>query len=252
MTSPTPEAQDSSFISSSKLTPSVSNLPSCLGNVSLFFEPLKVCLDDDSSFDEDDEYDDDDFFIEDYELVHAMEICQQNKSQEHTSTCSLLQLKSTLDENDNKIQVDPPTVSADNTTTTSFQEATSNNSSLSSRLCSSTGNLTSVSNDSSLDSKSSPRSKRKVSLRNDVAVLPIPKREEYSDRIKERLWSSASELYLNAARNSIEFAAEGFNWRNATEDENMIVCDSSGELIHPIHLHHFVTNCTSSLINVPK
>lgn len=104
-----------------------------------------------------------------------------------------------------------------------------------------------MSNDSSIDTKSSKRSKskRKVSLRNDVAVVPIPMRGEYPDRVKERLWSSASELYLNAARNSIEFASEGWNWRNVTEDENMIICNSSGEMIHPVHLHNLIQQYNS-------
>lgn len=82
------------------------------------------------------------------------------------------------------------------------------------------------------------RSKRRVCLDESVSVVPIPMRSEYSDRVKERLWSSATELYQNAARNSIEFAAEGWNWRTVTEDEKMLVCTVSGELIHPIHLHN--------------
>lgn len=51
------------------------------------------------------------------------------------------------------------------------------------------------------------------------------------------MWSSATELYQNAARNSLEFAAEGWNWRTVTDDEHMIVAPS-GERIHPIHLIH--------------
>mmetsp|Transcript_21875 Transcript_21875/g.64576 ORF Transcript_21875/g.64576 Transcript_21875/m.64576 type:complete len:295 (-) Transcript_21875:750-1634(-) len=93
----------------------------------------------------------------------------------------------------------------------------------------------------SLSSKSAQgtkrkRSRRRVSLKADVAVVPIPRREEYSDCTRERLWSSATELYQNAARNAVEFASEGWNWRNVTEDEDMLVHDVSGELIHPVHL----------------
>jgi len=81
--------------------------------------------------------------------------------------------------------------------------------------------------------------KRKVNLDSDVCVIPIPMRTEYSDRIKERIWTSASELYQNAVRNTIEFAAEGWNWRNVIEDDNMLLA-ASGELIHPVHLQNLI------------
>ena len=59
-------------------------------------------------------------------------------------------------------------------------------------------------------------------------------RTEYPSMVRERMWSSASELSQNAARNTLEFAAEGFNWRNVADDEQM-VHSPSGERIHPIH-----------------
>lgn len=65
-------------------------------------------------------------------------------------------------------------------------------------------------------------------------------RTEYPNR--ERLWCSASELYQNAARNTIEFASEGFNWRNAAADDQMIVMPS-GERVHPIHFMNMANFC---------
>lgn len=59
-------------------------------------------------------------------------------------------------------------------------------------------------------------------------------RTEYSSLVKARIWSSANELTQNAARNTLEFAAEGFNWRNVADDEQMVQ-SPSGERIHPIH-----------------
>jgi len=121
------------------------------------------------------------------------------------------------------------------------------------------GNLTLLSHESILSHQSTgssgssstkkPKSKRRVSLHNDVTVLPIPSRLDYPPLIKQRLWSSATELYQNAARNSVEFASEGWNWRNVTEDEKMLL-SPSGERIHPIHLLHLqgleITTTTST------
>jgi len=173
---------------------------SCLGEVNPFFEPLKVGLDDDSSL-EDNEFDEESVFFTDGD-GEAMEILN---NEEH--------VKSMFFPVSNSLSVTP-------------------SQSLS------TGSLTCVSHDSSTESSGLKRcrSKRKVSLSKSVEVIPIPTRSEYSGHVKERLWSSATELHRNAARNSFEFASEGWNWRTATEDENMLVCKSSGEMIHPIHV----------------
>lgn len=118
------------------------------------------------------------------------------------------------------------------------------------------------------DERGSKRQKtrRKIVFEETVQVVPIPMRTEYSARVRSRMWSNAMELHENAIRNTVEFAHEGYvenvengimmcqnhlylthtntlfsfcfvswNWRNATEDENMYVCVATGELIHPCH-----------------
>lgn len=97
----------------------------------------------------------------------------------------------------------------------------------------STGDAVSLPN--KVKKKVQRKEKRCIVFNNDVSVVPIPMRNEYSSRVRHRLWSNRFEIHENAARNSLEFLAEGCNWRTVTEDEGMYVCSASGELIHPVH-----------------
>lgn len=73
----------------------------------------------------------------------------------------------------------------------------------------------------------------RIAFVDEVDVMPIPTRHEYSDRIKSRIWSNRYELQENAERNAVEFAAEGWKWDQVVEDEGMYICSASGELVHP-------------------
>mmetsp|Transcript_3021 Transcript_3021/g.4613 ORF Transcript_3021/g.4613 Transcript_3021/m.4613 type:complete len:266 (-) Transcript_3021:212-1009(-) len=89
--------------------------------------------------------------------------------------------------------------------------------------------------DSKADNKAENKKKRSICFSNKVSVLPIPLHSDYSRRLRTRLWSGRHEIKQNAARNTIEFAAEGWDWRTVTEDEKMYVCALSGQLVHPVH-----------------
>lgn len=53
------------------------------------------------------------------------------------------------------------------------------------------------------------KQKKRLNFNETVEVIPIPMRNEYSNRVRSRLWSNAIEIHENAARNTVEFAAEG-------------------------------------------
>jgi hypothetical protein len=80
----------------------------------------------------------------------------------------------------------------------------------------------------------------RIAFDDQVSVIPIPMRNEYSDRIRSRIWSNRYELHENAQRNAVEFAAEGWNWQSVLEDDSMYICSVSGELVHPVHCQHLV------------
>merc|ERR1711915_1119995 len=76
---------------------------------------------------------------------------------------------------------------------------------------------------------------RHVIFNDDVSVIDIPMRNEYSKRVQSCMWNSLSDLQKNVQRNTEEFAAEGWNWETVLEDDGMYIDASSGELVHPVH-----------------
>lgn len=218
------------------------------------FEPLKVCLDDDSSIEDGDEdmFDDDAFYFgdEDFQALLSRIPAKTPVVGHNRVQNSFLPLHNNVSPTTESIGSQDQIQCIESAASSTTGGMTSSGPSSSASL----GNLTLLSQESTLSHISSastskkPRSKRRVSLHSDVAVVPIPSRTDYPSLVKERIWSSAIELYQNAARNSLEFASEGWNWRNATEDEKMIVAPS-GERIHPIHLMH---SMQSSTLNAPQ
>lgn len=90
-------------------------------------------------------------------------------------------------------------------------------------------------NNNKSDSSSSSLSccSTRVGFQEDVCVIPIPMRTEYSERIRNRLWCGKHELQAMAGRNLLEFEYEGWNPQNVLGDECMMYV--GGELVHPVH-----------------
>lgn len=78
-----------------------------------------------------------------------------------------------------------------------------------------------------------PSRKRIVQFDSDVIVQPIASHKAYSKRIKRTLWTSSEELNDHVYRNTAEFMAEGMDWKNVLEDDDMYMDAKTGELIHP-------------------
>ena len=90
------------------------------------------------------------------------------------------------------------------------------------------------SDDASLTSSSIER-RRGLTFDEEVSVVHIPRREQYSKRIQEHLWHSAELLQNIVMRNTIEYAADGWKWENVREEDQHMLCPESGGLIHPVH-----------------
>lgn len=59
---------------------------------------------------------------------------------------------------------------------------------------------------------------------------------EFSDRLRSRLFIDRVEMSENIERNLLEFQAENGDWREACLEDEMYLCGLTGELIHPVHV----------------
>jgi len=74
---------------------------------------------------------------------------------------------------------------------------------------------------------------KKVLFDDNVLVVPIPSRHEYSDRIKKAFWRDGQEIKNIADRNRYEYISEGWDWKLVLEDEDMYVDINTGDKVHP-------------------
>ncbi|KAL7581172.1 hypothetical protein ACA910_005961 [Epithemia clementina (nom. ined.)] len=92
--------------------------------------------------------------------------------------------------------------------------------------------------------------KRKVGFSSTVSIFSIPSRKDYPKQVRSAVWSDKREISEMTARNLVEFAAEGWDWRNATEEENMLVLD--GETVHPVHGNYYLCDALQRQIPYPR
>jgi hypothetical protein len=85
-----------------------------------------------------------------------------------------------------------------------------------------------------------------VTFKESVTIRTIPHLNRYPPQMKSQIWNSTEELMRMAHRNTIEFRAEGWDWRNVVLEDEMHVNVVNGELIHPCHYEHISVEETKS------
>ncbi|CAM9100895.1 unnamed protein product [Phaeothamnion confervicola] len=78
------------------------------------------------------------------------------------------------------------------------------------------------------------RANRHVRFSDVVSAAYVPVHTEYSNRVRRSYWTSAGEIREMVYRNMLEYDAEGYDWHNVAEEEDMYYCEDTGEWIHPV------------------
>lgn len=90
--------------------------------------------------------------------------------------------------------------------------------------------------DQSSSSSSTASSKVKgVSFNESVRVLPIPPLSHYTLEQRRNMYTNRFEVRENKLRNKKEYAFDNYDWKNCTEENSMVICPMSGNLLHPAH-----------------
>lgn len=91
---------------------------------------------------------------------------------------------------------------------------------------------------------------RKVGFAASVSVMVIPGRWDYSEEVRSSYWASKLEISQMTERNLIEFAADGWDWRNVTEEHQMHVLN--GKHVHPVHSNPYLRDALARQIPYPR
>ena len=96
---------------------------------------------------------------------------------------------------------------------------------------------TSSESDSEISLLSAPKNRARggVSFDSVVRVQPVPHSDVLTAEQRHRMYSTSWEVRRNKIRNKKEYRYDGCDWRNVTEEQEMVVDMVTGELIHPAH-----------------
>jgi hypothetical protein len=95
----------------------------------------------------------------------------------------------------------------------------------------STSSCSSASSSLSLSDTSSSR----ITFDETVTVFPVPAIDDTPDDVWQQTWKPRQEVRAHKKRSKKEYAWDGYDWENATEEEDMIRDPETGLLEHPVH-----------------
>lgn len=73
----------------------------------------------------------------------------------------------------------------------------------------------------------------RVRFQETVDLVSIPSHRDMDSNTIDSIWTSIDDVQENLQRNSMEYHADGRDWQQATEEEDMILDGATGEYVHP-------------------
>ena len=112
----------------------------------------------------------------------------------------------------------------------------------------STASTASTSSSSSLSSSasSSSTSSSRITFDDTVTVFKVPSIEDFPDDVWQATWKSRQEVRAHKKLSKKEYAWDGYDWKNATEEDDMILDPTTGTLEHPVHYDSVFANSRST------
>jgi hypothetical protein len=105
----------------------------------------------------------------------------------------------------------------------------------------STASTASASSSSSLSSVSCSR----ITFDDTVTVFKVPSISDVPEDVWQATWKSRQEVRAHKKLCKKEYAWDGHDWKNATEEDDMILDPNTGTLEHPVHYEGYSV-CTNS------
>ena len=94
-------------------------------------------------------------------------------------------------------------------------------------------NSCSLSRGSTCSNTSCSSTSTRVRFQETVDLVAIPSHRDMDSNTIDSIWTSIDDVQVNLQRNSLEYHADGRDWKQATEEEDMVLDEVTGEYVHP-------------------